>query len=1820
MLAAALVIPSAGITVSASKVPGDVAGNNPDDVQIVRPYIRGNETVGTTLTGNYTYYDVCGNHAESGTVFKWYRSDSKDGEYTEIPNANAGTYTLTDEDVGKYIRFEVDADNCDPNQSWMIGPVLSDEENGQINNYFDNSNDYMYNVNVIQSELAERLADAVYFTVDSTGSVDGGELKGSDYLYKNNQKLQFTEDTKPVTEDGKVYAPSAFFTEYLGEEAPDVDTNADGYYDLKQAAAALGKAYWSGDECQSSVANFQMEHLGQGLIVIGGGENIFDPVRDRDLIDEACNMLYTLRATDEQMEWFRAAKYGMFLHWDPSSLAGIEISWDREAARPYDIGSPYSNELDPAYDTLYKQFNPTEYDPDEWMQLAKEAGMKYVVLTSKHHGSFSNFFTDYDNYSIEYTDYGKDIVKQFVDAAHKAGLKVGLYYSARDWYNPNYLTEDHHRYLEYYFGQIQELLTNYGQIDIMWFDSIGTSSLNRWDARTLLRRMKQLQPDLIVNNRYTAVLAGYEQSPYDINGDYYTPEHRLGGFDSTRPWESCMTVTEAPGGGWSYRPDGRIKTPEESVKYLINNVINDGNLLYNIGPMPTGELNADHARVFREVGEWLEPYGEAVYNTRGGPYINQRWGGSTYETNEDGTQTIYLHVSPLLNNYTPDGNSLQIDFPSNGQAYGSAELVKDGTEVQLEQNEEGYLVTLPEDVEWDKWDTVIRMNPDLGATLKNMIAEARNYAETMTADDLSVVKDALNSAADMAENAAEDGSEEQMSEQMRLLSEELERAQSAKALSDTILSVAEKLASVPVGTNPWECPQNLYDQLSAGMESGKELLAAPASGKEDFDSAASSMEIAIDSLDDIMDAQAIRFSPESGEMEAGGTFTMASPYEELQIRYTLDGSVPTAESPLYAGENLAMSGKALSVNAILVDGNNRQIGSVQNQTYLAAQSMTNIAEEKSAAEASSIYSEEYTADKAADGSMDTRWATPDGTITATLELAFDREYTVNAALIKEYVDSGETSRITSYAVEYWDKESGTWMQAYKGGEGGMSKACVFDSVTSDRFRLNIPSCMNVTIYEFALFDTEIGSLELTADTTALTPGTTAQLTVSGFHADGSAAAESEITDLAYYTDREDIAVISEAGMVQLAEDVSGSGSFNVWAEAVIDGKTVTSGSAGFTYSSGNNLALGRNAEASSVYGSGFEAVKALDGNDKTRWASAVGGGEQILTIDLGQEMEMNRAAFSVYADKSDPVNYEVYTDFKIQYEKDGQWIDAYASSEGTHEITYPVFNGTEQYGQNGGPVWVDSDGVVKSTDYVVDFDTITAQKIRLYSNNTKKDPSIIEFELYNREEPEPGLGENLALGQPTAANSIYSSTYPPELATDGSDSSRWASAAGQDEYWLEVDFREETTFDTVNFKVYADAEDDELFGENPEVYQSFQIQYWNGESWVNAYDSSEQAHTVKYPDYSGNWTWDLNCNVYRGDDGSVKLTDYTVSFQPVSAEKVRLYSNDTLKDPSLIEFGVYRMNTEEPSGPVSKKTLEYFLNQAKGYVEDGTVGGLVESIQKMFADAIAKGEAVMADENATREEVLDAAKDLMLAIHALDMKAADKTDLEMALELAEMIDLTKYVEAGQAEYLAAKETAETVMADGDAMQAETDEAWNRLVETMNALRLKADKSVLEDLISQVGNLDLTGYTEESADVFRAALASANEILADETLSENDQAKVDEAVAALQAAYDGLEKAQSGEPENPGSGDQEKPQDPDGDNGNQGGTSEGNGSGSGTDNGNQNSTADGQNGGSSAGTGSKAAKTGDAAPVAAAGLMIVLSAGAVLLVMRKRAGK
>ena len=231
---------------------------------------------------------------------------------------------------------------------------------------------------------------------------------------------------------------------------------------------------------------------------------------------------------------------------------------------------------------------------------------------------------------------------------------------------------------------------------------------------------------------------------------------------------------------------------------------------------------------------------------------------------------------------------------------------------------------------------------------------------------------------------------------------------------------------------------------------------------------------------------------------------------------------------------------------------------------------------------------------------------------------------------------------------------------------------------------------------------------------------------------------------------------------------------------------------------------------------------------------------------------------------------------------------------------------------------------------------------------------------------------------------------------------------------------------------------------------------------------------------------------------------------------------EQILNPSEIS-AVIRVRVSESEGEaVGKKTLEYFLNKAKEHQANGDVDNCVESIKNLFTEAIKEGEAVMADENATYDEVMNATVKLMKAIQALDMKAADKTDLEMAVELAEGIDLADYVEAGQAEFQQALADAQAVLTDGDAMQPEADAAWNALVDAIGNLRLKADKSTLEDWLNSVENLDLSRYTEESAAVFRTALANAQAVMADESLSEDDQKTVDDAVQALNDAKDQLQ--------------------------------------------------------------------------------------------------
>lgn len=413
----------------------------------------------------------------------------------------------------------------------------------------------------------------------------------------------------------------------------------------------------------------------------------------------------TPKQRDARMQWWRDAKFGMFLHWGPVSLTGKELSWSRYANRPWDINGVMTPcEPDYTYDNLYKKFNPVKFDADQWVKIAQDAGMKYMVIITKHHDGFSMFDSKLTDYDIMATPYGKDIIKQFSKACHKAGMKLGFYYSTRDWYNPEYLVEDNVKYDKWYRGQVKELLSNYGKVDVMWFDHVGGQNWGKWKFDALFSMMYRRQPGMIVNNR-AARFCG-PRTPEDqgspspeikkmTDGDFGTPEQSVGHMDLKHDWESCMTLV---GGQWSWKPGGRMYTFGGTLNILVSCVTGGGNLLLNIGPMPTGEIEGRQIGLLKRVGDWIKPRAEAIYGTRGGPWENGKWGGSTHRGNR-----VYVFAKPW------EGDKLRL-YPLPGKVTAARNVIG-GEAVAFRQTEKGIDLTLAADRR-DPFFTVIELTLD----------------------------------------------------------------------------------------------------------------------------------------------------------------------------------------------------------------------------------------------------------------------------------------------------------------------------------------------------------------------------------------------------------------------------------------------------------------------------------------------------------------------------------------------------------------------------------------------------------------------------------------------------------------------------------------------------------------------------------------------------------------------------------------------------------------------------------------------------------------------------------------------------------------------------------------------------------------------------------------------------------------------------------------------------------------------------------------------------------------------------------------------------
>jgi alpha-L-fucosidase len=328
-----------------------------------------------------------------------------------------------------------------------------------------------------------------------------------------------------------------------------------------------------------------------------------------------------LKAKPEDMRWWREARFGMFIHWGSVSLKGTEIGWSRGGKR----GTRAGTGAIPAdvYDNLYKEFNPVKFNAKEWVEIAKAAGMKYMVFTSRHHDGFSMFDTRMSDYKITNSPFKRDVCAELAKAAHEAGMRIGWYHSQPNWSHPDFQTENHaSKFIPFLHGQVKEILSNYGQIDIMWFDGLGGKAAD-WDAENLFKTIRTLQPHILINNRC------------GLPADFDTPEQTVGRYQVNRPWETCMTICHQ----WAWKPDDKMKTLQECLNVLVRCAGGDGNLLFNVGPMPTGEIEPRQVERLKEMGQWLGKYGRTIYATRGGPWKPGAWGASTYSGN-----TVYVHV------------------------------------------------------------------------------------------------------------------------------------------------------------------------------------------------------------------------------------------------------------------------------------------------------------------------------------------------------------------------------------------------------------------------------------------------------------------------------------------------------------------------------------------------------------------------------------------------------------------------------------------------------------------------------------------------------------------------------------------------------------------------------------------------------------------------------------------------------------------------------------------------------------------------------------------------------------------------------------------------------------------------------------------------------------------------------------------------------------------------------------------------------------------------------------------------------------------------
>jgi alpha-L-fucosidase len=397
-------------------------------------------------------------------------------------------------------------------------------------------------------------------------------------------------------------------------------------------------------------------------------------------------------------EWFLDAKFGLFIHWGVYSVLA-KGEWVMNNDRMSKV----------EYEKLPPQFNPVRYNAAEWVALAKAAGMKYITITSKHHDGFAMWGTKQNSWNIvDATPYGKDVLKPLADECRNQGVKLFFYHSHLDWYQNEYFPlgrtglhsgrppyGNFDKYLDFMDAQLSELLTEYGPVAGIWFDGIWDKKGAPWRLRRTYDLIHKLQPAALVgNNHHLAPFAGedFQMFEKDLPGQNttgFSGEATIGNL----PLETCDTIN----GAWGYNEnDKRFKSTKQLIHYVARAAGHNANFLLNVGPKPDGTIQDEFAERLREMGTWLQKYGESVYGTRGYSAIPPRnWGAVTRKGD-----TIYVHILDWQDNV--------LALPKIAEAR-AAKLLLDGSPIKLDQLADATLLHLPAGKR-DPYDTVVALS------------------------------------------------------------------------------------------------------------------------------------------------------------------------------------------------------------------------------------------------------------------------------------------------------------------------------------------------------------------------------------------------------------------------------------------------------------------------------------------------------------------------------------------------------------------------------------------------------------------------------------------------------------------------------------------------------------------------------------------------------------------------------------------------------------------------------------------------------------------------------------------------------------------------------------------------------------------------------------------------------------------------------------------------------------------------------------------------------------------------------------------------------